>query len=79
MKWSFFIFESLLCSPRLHLFGQKYSKTTNIVKYLFCLNVQVHLNKLGVEKFIYFSNSTKIDDDFDSHLTKTHQFTVSAN
>ncbi len=25
--------RSLLCSPRLHLFDQKYSKNSNIVKY----------------------------------------------
>ncbi len=27
------LFESLFCSPKLHLFHQKYSKNTNIVKY----------------------------------------------
>ncbi len=26
-------FESLLCSPTLHLFEQKYSKNSNIVNY----------------------------------------------
>ncbi len=33
------VFEkSLLCSPRLHLFDQKYSKNSNIVKYYYNLN-----------------------------------------
>jgi len=33
------IFErNLLCSPRLHLFEQKYSKDSNIVKYYCNLN-----------------------------------------
>ncbi len=27
------VFDSLLCSPRLHLFDQKYSKNSNIVKF----------------------------------------------
>ncbi len=33
----FFMFLSLLCSPRLHLFDQKYSKNSNIVKYYYHL------------------------------------------
>ncbi len=31
----FDVFESLLFSPRLHLFGKKYSKISNIVKYYY--------------------------------------------
>ncbi len=33
--------RSLLCSPRLHLFDQKYSKNSNIVKY--CKNVNQNM------------------------------------
>ncbi len=31
-KVMFYVFESLLCSPGLHLFDQKYNKNSNIVK-----------------------------------------------
>ncbi len=33
-------FLSLLCSPRLHLFDQKYSKNSNIAKYNYNLKWQ---------------------------------------
>ncbi len=33
LKLEFWIMYSILCSPRLHLFDQKYSKNSNIVKY----------------------------------------------
>ncbi len=32
-KLEFWILYSFLCSPRLYLFDQKYSKNSNIVKY----------------------------------------------
>ncbi len=33
LKLEFWIMYSILCSPRLHLFDQKYNKNSNIVKY----------------------------------------------
>ncbi len=33
LDYIFFIFISLFWSPKLHLFGQKYSKNSKIVKY----------------------------------------------
>ncbi len=32
-KYIFNVFESILCPPRLHLFGQKYIKNSNIENY----------------------------------------------
>ncbi len=32
------IFKSLLCSPRLNVFDQKYMENSNIVKYYYNLN-----------------------------------------
>ncbi len=31
------VFKRSLCSPRLHLFDQKYSKNSNIVEYYYYL------------------------------------------
>ncbi len=37
-QFFFNVFErSLLCSPKLHLFDQKYNKNSNIVKYYYNL------------------------------------------
>ncbi len=34
LRFFIYLFESVLCSPRMHLFDQKYSKNSTIVKYV---------------------------------------------
>ncbi len=40
----FFYLRMFFCSARLHLYNQKYSKISNIVKYYYNLNVVFHVN-----------------------------------
>ncbi len=52
-RWDLYIIErSLICSPRLHIFVEKYNKNCNIVKYFLQFKIIFYFNIFFKMQFI---------------------------
>ncbi len=58
------VFErSLLCSPRLHLFDQKYNKNSNIVKYFLQFKIIVFYCQIFLKCNLFCDGKAELFDE----------------